>query len=192
MVKDDDLAEAGNGLSGIPHDGKRQAELYWRQVIQLKGAAVCIRLYRNRLGERLRAVEIVKAVAGSTAVSGWIVFHDYPFLWTCIIAAAQLLDAVKDVFPFSKLHKQAAALTVALELLLIDAEDEWEKVHIGQPDEKAIIEKRTRLRKLQIEAEHRHFPEGFEPPKVLVDLATEETQTYFQVMYSTEASFERP
>jgi len=94
---------------------------------------------------------------------------------------------LKDVFPFAKLHRQAASLTVALELLLIDAEDEWEKIHIGKIENEAIVERRTRLRKLQLEAEQKHFPEGFEPDRTIVALATEETRTYFLVTYDLEA-----
>jgi hypothetical protein len=51
---------SGVAPSGIPHDSRRQADLYWRQIEQLKGAAVCIRLYRNRLARRVRTVEIVR------------------------------------------------------------------------------------------------------------------------------------
>ena len=173
--------------SGIPYDNRRQADLYWRQIEQLKGAAVCIRLYRNQLARRVKAVDITKAVASSGAIAGWFASDSYKLLWGCIIAAAQLLDVLKDVFPFAKVHKQAASLTVALELLLIDAEDEWEKIHIGKVQEEAIIERRTRLRKLQLEAEQKHFPEGFEPDRKIVALATEETRTYFLITYNLEA-----
>jgi len=182
----DDQGDTGP-TGGIPYDNKRQAELYWRQIEQLKGAAVCIRLYRNRLARRIRAVEIIKAVTSSGAIAGWFASDTYKLLWGCIIAAAQLLDVLKDVFPFAKLHKQAASLTVALELLLIDAEDEWEKIHIGKIDDATIIERRTRLRKLQLEAEQKQFPEGFEPGRKIVLQATKETETYFLVIYNLEA-----
>jgi hypothetical protein len=187
MSSIDDDGNAAATSNGVPHDNKRQADLYWRQIEQLKGAAVCIRLYRNRLAHRVKAVEIVKAVASSGAIAGWFASDSYKLLWACIIAAAQLLDVLKDVFPFAKLQKQAANLTVALELLLIDAEDEWEKIHIGKIGNEAIIEQRTRLRKLQLEAEQKHFPEGFEPDNKIVDLATKEARTYFLVTYDLEA-----
>jgi hypothetical protein len=183
---DEDRSSGAAAPVGIPYDNKRQADLYWRQIEQLKGAAVCIRLYRNRLARRVRTVEIIKAVASSGAIAGWFALDSYKLIWGCIIAAAQLLDVLKDVFPFAKLHKQAASLTVALELLLIDAEDEWEKIHIGKIDEEAIIERRTRLRKLQLEAEQKHFPEGFEPDRKIVALATEEARTYFLITYDIE------
>lgn len=186
-INDEEGTASSAAGSGIPYDSKRQADLYWRQIEQLKAAAVCIRLYRNQLAQRVRAVEIIKAVASSGAIAGWFAFGSYKLVWGCIIAAAQLLDVLKDVFPFAKLHKQAASLTVALELLLIDAEDEWEKIHIGKIDDETIIERRTRLRKLQLEAEQKQFPEGFEPGRNIVDLATEETRTYFLVTYNLEA-----
>jgi hypothetical protein len=66
--KDADTARVGS--SGIPYDGRRQADLYWRQIEQLNGAAVCIRLYRNRLARRVKAVEITKACASSGAMAG--------------------------------------------------------------------------------------------------------------------------
>lgn len=188
MSNGDEREDRGGAAStGIPFDDKRQADLYWRQIEQLKAAAVCIRLYRNQLARRLRAVEIIKAVASSGAIAGWFASNSYKLLWGCIIAAAQLLDVLKDVFPFAKLHKQAANLTVALELLLIDAEDEWEKIHIGKIDDEAIIQRRTRLRKLQLEAEQKQFPEGFEPDRNIIALATEETRSYFLVTYNLEA-----
>ena len=184
--KEEEGSTGSDGAGGSSYDNRRQADLYWRQVEQLKGAAVCIRLYRNRLARRVKTVEIVKAVASSGAIAGWFASDSYKLLWGCIIAAAQLLDVLKDVFPFAKLHKQAASLTIALELLLIDAEDEWEKIYIGKIADEAIIEQRTRLRKLQIEAEQRQFPEGFEPDRKIVTLATEETRTYFLTTYDIE------
>ena len=182
---EDDAGAVAPG--GIPYDNKRQAELYWRQIEQLKGAAVCIRLSRNQLARRVKTVDVIKAIASSGAIAGWFASDRYKLFWGCIIAAAQLLDVLKEIFPFTKLHKQAASLTVALELLLIDAEDEWEKIHIGKIEDEAIIDRRTRLRKLQLDAEHKHFPEGFEPDPKLVTLATEETQTYFLTTFNLEA-----
>src|SRR5580704_18660356 len=104
-----------------PQDPRRQPDLYWREMEQLKAASVCIRLCRNRLAKQVRWLELVKVIASSGGIAGWVVWKDYPFLWSAIIAAAQLLDATKNVFPFAKEHKAASDLTIALELLFIDS-----------------------------------------------------------------------
>ena len=185
MSKDVEIDAGSPAVNGIPY--QRQADLYWRQIEQLKAASVCIRLYRNQLARRVRTIEIIKAIASNGAIAGWFATDRYKIVWGSLIAAAQLLDALKDVFPFAKLHKQAASLTVALELLLIDAEDDWEKIYIGKIADEAIVERRSRLRRLQLEAEHKQFPEGFAVSSKLVALATEETRTYLILTYNIEA-----
>src|ERR1700722_11957158 len=162
---------------------RRQPDLYWKQLVQLKAAAICIRLYRNRLARWVRRVEVVKAIGSSGGIAGWVIWKDWPFVWTAIIAASQLLDATKHVFPFARQHKAASDLTVALELLCIDAEAEWESIYPGKVPNEGITERKARLARLPLEAEHKHFPEGFEPSQKLIDLATEEANAYFSMTY---------
>jgi hypothetical protein len=51
-----------------------------------------------------------------------------------------------------------------------------------------ITKRRTKLRKLQHDAERKHFPDGFEPSQKLIALATAEASAYFALTYSQEAS----
>jgi hypothetical protein len=167
-------------------NARRQPDLYWKQIEQLKAASICMRLYRNQLAKRVRGVEFVKAIASSGGIAGWVIWRDYHFMWAGIIAAAQLLDAIKNVFPFARMHKAASDLTTAMEIIYIDAEDEWESIYMGKLDEEAINKRRTKLRKLQLAAEQKHFPEGFEPSDKLIQLATDEASTYFELTYPQE------
>src|ERR1700679_2915850 len=77
---------------------RRQPDLHWKQLVQLKAAAICIRLYRNRLARWVRRVEVVKAIGSSGGIAGWVIWKDWPFVWTAIIAASQLLDATSMSF----------------------------------------------------------------------------------------------
>jgi hypothetical protein len=168
-------------------DPRRQPDLYWREMEQLKAASVCIRLCRNRLGRQVRAVELIKVIASSGGIAGWAVWNNYPFVWAGIIAAAQLLDAIKHVFPFAKEHKSASDLTVALELLFIDTQYEWEKIYAGRMSEEDIMAARRKMQKLRLEAERKHFPDGFQPPLKQVTLAAEEAQTYMTLTYEVSS-----
>jgi len=153
---------------------------------QLKAASVCIRLCRNRWAHWVRAIELIKAVASSGGIAAWVVWRDYPFLWSGIIALAQFLDAIKGVFPFVQQHKAASDLTVALELLFIDTQYEWEKIYAGKMGDDDIMAARQKMQKLRLEAEQKYFPEGFEPPPKLVTLAAKETQAYMTITYSED------
>lgn len=162
--------------------------LYWAQLRQVKAASIYMRLYRNRLAKQLRAVELIKVVSSSGAIAGWVIWKDLPLLWSGIIAAAQFLDAVKGVFPFAKLHRAASDLTVAMEMIWIDADAEWPEIYAGELTDQDITKRLQKLRKLQLNAERRHFPEGFEPNPKLVELAEAETESYLTITYLDEVT----
>ncbi len=159
----------------------REVEAYWQELQQLKARVIYTRLYRNRLARWVRAVDLVKAVASSGAIAAWVVWREFPLVWASIIAASQFLDAIKSVFPFAKLHKAAAAQTVAIETIWIDAEAEWSAIYAGQVDGETIPSRLARLRKLQLASEARNFPDGFEPGRRLMKLAERDANAYFAV-----------
>ncbi len=52
-------------------DPRRLPRLYWREMKCLKDAAVSIRLSRDDLARRVRAVEVIKAIACSGFPPTW-------------------------------------------------------------------------------------------------------------------------
>ena len=156
-------------------------------MVELKAASVAMRLHRNRLSRRVRSIEAVRAIASSASIGGWAVWHELGQVWGSIIAATQVLDALKNVFPFVREQKCASDLTVALELLFIDAQQEWDRIQDAQLSPKVIMDRCTKLRKLQLDAERKHFPEGFEPDPALNRLAMLETANYMAMVYKTGA-----
>jgi hypothetical protein len=111
----------------------------------------------------------------------------YPLLWGGIIAAAQVLDALKDVIPVTARHKAANGLVVSLDALLIEALFEWESVYAGQLSDEEITAKRRNLMELRHEADVREFPTGDLPERPdLLELAEEDATSYFRGMFGNE------
>jgi hypothetical protein len=100
-----------NELIPNPH---RQQQLYWAQMVELKVAACYIRHYRDYLGKRVTALGTLRAIASSGSIAAWALWKEYAFVWGAIIAASQVVDALKDVFPFTKRHKAAIEHTITL------------------------------------------------------------------------------
>jgi hypothetical protein len=167
-----------------PH---RQQELYWRQLRRLKIAEAYMRLHRDRLARWVTRLDVLKAVASSGGIAGWVIWRNYAFIWAAIIAAAQLADALKDVFPFSRLHKAASEHTSILNGLFIDAQLEWENVFSGRYSDEETMKRRHKLMKLQLEAERKNFPGGLATNPALVALAEQEAKDYLSATYGVEA-----
>lgn len=162
----------------------RQQDLYFNELFQLKVACEYMRRYRNRLSRWVRGFAAFRAIASSGAIATWAIVREYPLVWGGIIAAAQVSDVLKDVFPFAARQKAAADLAMALEGLLIEALYEWEGVFAGQLTDEEITERRRRLMQVRHNAEMKHFPAGDLPePPDLLKLAESDAVTYFENMF---------
>jgi hypothetical protein len=167
---------------------QRARELYWRQLTQLKTESIYIRLYRDDRAKWVTRLGILKAVASSGGIAAWVIWKEYAFVWASIIAASQVADALKEVFPFSRQHKAASEHMLALDRLLIDSQLEWENVFSGHYPNDEIMNRRHKLMMLQHEAERRNFPDGLPSRnEALWITAQQEARVYLTSTYGAEA-----
>jgi hypothetical protein len=173
------MSEAGTN----PH---RQQQLYWAQMIELKVATCYIRRYRDYLGKRVTALGTLRAIASSGSIAAWALWKEYAFVWGAIIAASQVADALRDVFPFTKKHKAASTHTVTLGSIFIDAQLEWENIFAGRYTDDQIMNRRHKLMRLQHDAERTSFPDGLATQDSLFVQAQQEAKDYFTATYNVK------
>jgi hypothetical protein len=100
----DDVGFETTEMNDSATTSHRQQNLYWNQIIELKVEAGYICRYRDAVGRKVTALATLKAVASSGGIAAWAIWREYAFLWGTIIAASQVADALKEVFPFTKTH----------------------------------------------------------------------------------------
>jgi hypothetical protein len=165
----------------------RQQDLYFKELFQLKVACEYMRRYRRNLSWWVVRFDGLRAIASSGAIATWAVVQKYPLVWGGIIAAAQVMDALKDVIPFTARQKAANGLVVSLDALLIEALFEWESIYVGQLSDDEITARRRKLMELRHDAEVREFPTGDLPESTaLLALAEEDATSYFRRMFGDE------
>jgi hypothetical protein len=176
--------EATSQIEAPPH---RQQELYFKELFQLKVQCEYMRRYRRSLSWWVVRFDGLRAVASSGAIATWAIVQKYPLIWGGIIAAAQVMDALKDVIPLTALQKAASALVVSLDALLIDALFEWESVYAGQLSDDEITARRRKLMQLRHDADVWEFPTGDLPERRdLLALAEQDATSYFRAMSGDE------
>ncbi len=167
-------------------DLHRQQKLYWDQMFELKTAASYIRFYRDSLGRWVTGLGALKAIASCAGIAAWVIWKEHAFVWGAIIAASQVVDALKDVFPFAKKHKAACEHTVTLANLFIDVQLEWETVFAGRYNDDEIMKRLHQLRKMQLDAESRNFPDGLAERADLLDRAKQDATEYLSATYGVK------
>jgi hypothetical protein len=167
----------------MSENASRQQQLYWNQLVELKVACEYVQLYRDRLGNWVTGLNTLKAIASAGSIAGWAIWKDYAFAWGIVIALAQVTDALKDVFPFAKIYKSASDYAMVLRSLFIDAQLEWDNISLGRFSDDEIALRTHKLRKLQLEAEQRSFPQGLNTNSNLFRKAQDEARLYFDEKY---------
>jgi hypothetical protein len=169
-----------NEITSDPH---RQQRLYWNEMINLKADASYTRLYRDSQGRWVTGLGALKAIASCGGIAAWVVWKEYAFVWGAIIAASQVADALKDVFPFAKKHKAASEHAMTLDSLFIDAQLEWENIFSGRYTDDEIMKRLHQFRKLQLEALQHNFPDGLAERDALAAQAKQTADDYFETTY---------
>jgi hypothetical protein len=153
-------------------------------MIELKVAIGYIRRYRDSLGRWVSGLGTLRAIASSGSIAAWALWKEYALLWGAIIAISQVVDALKDVFPFTKKHKAASVHTITLAAMFIDAQLEWENIFSGRYTDDQIMKLRHKLMKLQHDAERVNFPDGLALRESLFTQAEHDAKEYFKSTYN--------
>lgn len=98
---------------------------YWQEMYDLKSHSNYVEEYLHRTEHADRLINILLAVASSSSIGAWVVWQQYGFAWGFIIAASQVVAAIKPFLPYRSRLKALSGLSHDLEELSILAETKW-------------------------------------------------------------------
>ncbi len=152
---------------------------YWKTFVNLKRDAIYINRYQAQVERTERGINIFSAVASSSAIALWAVWQRYPLLWAAVIAAAQVLAAVKPHLPYRARLTALSKLGAELEALALAAETDWLKVSRGTMDEDEAYRLAMDLKRKKQQATQRHFKGTSLPEdKRLLAMASRDVSAY--------------
>jgi hypothetical protein len=154
--------------------------MFWQEMTTLKRDARYIDLYLARTESIDRWIKALLAITASSSIAGWAIFQTYAFVWGVIVAASQVLQAVKEFLPYKSRLKALASLSTDLNTLSLLAEDQWFKVCGGRMYDDDIHDLRIALKKKKLAAVQKAFPTaGMPENSELATRAENETANYF-------------
>jgi hypothetical protein len=144
---------------------------YWQELYDLKSHSYYIEEYLNRTEHLNRLVNMWLAIASSSSIGAWVIWRDYGVVWGFIIAASQVINAIKPFLPYRARLGALSGLSHDLEELFIQTEMRWFEVSQGllAPEEINKLQYDTRLKKHKVYKKH------------LGDLALPEKESYLRI-----------
>jgi hypothetical protein len=161
---------------------------YWREFVRLKRDSIYIGRYQAADEATDRYLNVFSAIASSASIGGWVVWQDHAIIWAVIIAASQVLTAVKPHLPYRTRLKSLAALCVDLESLSLVAETDWFKVSRGMIDEAEIHALTMALKTKAQRATTKAFGGATLPENSRLLHAADEATRHYMAVFNEETS----
>lgn len=130
---------------------------FWNNFTTIKRNAIYINRYHEKVERQDRQLSMFSAIASSASIGAWVVWKDAWLLWTAVIAASQVLTAIRPYLP-TKSHLTAlTALGPELDGLALAAETEWFAVSHGRLTDEEIHKQTMALKQRSHAAQNKAF-----------------------------------
>lgn len=107
-------------------------EKYWSLIKETKGHAIYLSKYLSDAEQKDNRLNMYTAIASSSSIAGWAIWHDIGFVWAVIIAGSQLLNAIRPYLPYGKQMKELEELCKSYDRVSLSTEKDWYKVAEGE------------------------------------------------------------
>ena len=150
---------------------------YWREFYALKVHINYIDLYQNSSESCDRRINIFLAITSSSSIGGWAIWNQLRAVWAFIIAASQVINAIKNFLPYKRRIKILNGLYYDLKALALEVEKNWFDVYNGKLTERQIHEMQISIKAKKSEILKKNLGSNALPEKKrLMKKAQEQTR----------------
>lgn len=151
----------------------------WKQLYRMKTHAVYLELLLAKTETIDRGIKIFLALVSTGSIASWAVWKDAQFLWGFLIAASQVLNAIRPYLPYKERMKALSALARELDELAIHTEIKWLEVAAGELTDKEMRKLHADMLTKASSAAQKHFPNNSIPNNPALMQLAEATATKY-------------
>lgn len=115
-------------------------EKYWNYMVQIKAWVFYLDIYAESSYKWERGINMFSAIASSGSIAAWTIWDEFSYVWAFVIAASQVLTAIRSFLPYSRRLKFLVPFMENLKFLYNKIEYNWFKVASGDLSEEEINE----------------------------------------------------
>ncbi|NOQ76226.1 MAG: hypothetical protein GQ475_00260 [Methylococcaceae bacterium] len=157
---------------------------FWNQLKELKVHYYYVQNYAASQNRYDQVINILLAITSSTSIAVWALRPEYDFICACILAASQVIVAVKPLFPYKKRMEALNTLGESLSQLSLSAERDWYFISESIWSDEEIHNKWTTLKSKALAVEKKALS-GLALPKndSALAVAEKEADSYLKSTY---------
>lgn len=156
-------------------------ERYWKKLTDKRYQLIYINEYYDRCVRLQRIINIFLALSTSGAIAAWAVWKELPIIWAGIIAASQVITAVKPYLPFEKRVEGIYDVIIQYSVICNELEAKWFYIANGSMTEEEINELYYNFEKRWTDIESKSLKGDSIPAnEQIAAIANERKETYFK------------
>lgn len=114
---------------------------YWDELCQLRFDLFYINECIDISRKYDNFINIFTAITSSSSIGAWVIWRSLSFVWSCVIAVSQVINATKIYLPYSKRIRLLNEQYFELDKLFNDCDYLWFKIANGDFTEEGINDK---------------------------------------------------
>ena len=133
--------------------GSQYQARYWSLLVRVRAHLYYFNHYAVHSEWWDKATGIFLAITSSGSIAAWALWREFTFLWPVLIAASQVVSAVKPFLPYKQRQKVVTEMGRKLLPICLAAEKDWFSVAEGILTEEEINDLLAKYRKQSEETE---------------------------------------
>ena len=156
---------------------------YWKVMVHLQVHIYYLASYLLKFQRIERRIGYFLAIAASASIGGWAVWQRYWVVWALVIAASQVLNAIRHLLPYQKRIEILQGVLPELNRLLLDAERGFYNVSQGLATDQNIHNQTIEIQARKSDIVNRLDECAFADSSKYMVVAEKKAEQYFQGMY---------
>ncbi len=152
---------------------------FWTLFCRIKFTSFYLSHYQRRVKTINNFIDSVSLITSASCIAAWNLWDTYSAAWSILVGAAQVLQIIKSLFPYSKRLHALVFIIPEIKELADQAETLWN--HLASESDSAFEEPLSNFRSRFTQIESKYLGSDSIPTKSrLSEKAMKETELYFR------------
>lgn len=165
--------------------------IIWAGLCNIKYETYVLASLLDQFQRRERTMNWILAIASSGSIAAWALWKEVPFtfIWGAVIAASQVLTAVKPHFAYSKYVKEINPKFLRLDTLNMEMQMLWDKLQNKKITLDTAGESYSEIRKQLAQILNFADDTILNPGKKITDKANQQMELFLRTNYDTKPKY---